>query len=321
MKILNKIRRVNWLIQTDIIGKKLAKMGGLPHKNKIIKSYLGGEGNLKIKELLLSGQPTMVCRYGASELQAIEHFYLRLFSFRKQAALTEICIQSGFFPNDKKLMPRFISLYAECAKYIDILIAWNMLHGNMAEKKLIKKWSPDIMLADLSSLEAWLYNEPWTECLHDKKVLLVHPFERSIRYQYDNNREKLFFNPKILPKFKTLDIIRPPQAINMENTDGYNDWFDAYDDLCRKIEASDFDVAIIGAGAWGLPLAAFVKKQGKQAIHLAGSTQLLFGIKGGRWELPSYGYQYKLYNEYWKRPYQEETPKNPNCDKGIVAYW
>ena len=46
----------------------------------------------------------------------------------------------------------------------------------------------------------------------------------------------------------------------------------------------DFDVAIIGCGAYGFPLAAKLKQAGKQAIHLAGATQLLFGIKGKRWE-------------------------------------
>lgn len=39
-----------------------------------------------------------------------------------------------------------------------------------------------------------------------------------------------------------------------------------------KIKQIDFDVCIIGCGAYGLPLAAFVKRMGKQAIHLAGGT-------------------------------------------------
>ena len=46
----------------------------------------------------------------------------------------------------------------------------------------------------------------------------------------------------------------------------------------------DFDVAIIGCGAYGFPLAAHAKKLGKIGIHLGGVTQLLFGIKGSRWE-------------------------------------
>ena len=42
----------------------------------------------------------------------------------------------------------------------------------------------------------------------------------------------------------------------------------------------DFDVALIGCGAYGFPLAAKLKTAGKQAIHLGGVLQALFGIKG-----------------------------------------
>ena len=47
----------------------------------------------------------------------------------------------------------------------------------------------------------------------------------------------------------------------------------------------DFDTAIIGCGAYGFPLAAKLKAAGKQAFHMGGATQLLFGIKGSRWAL------------------------------------
>ena len=37
----------------------------------------------------------------------------------------------------------------------------------------------------------------------------------------------------------------------------------------------DFEVALIGCGAYGLPLAAHVKRLGKKAVHLGGATQNL----------------------------------------------
>ncbi len=76
----------------------------------------------------------------------------------------------------------------------------------------------------------------------------------------------------------------------------------------ERIRCIDFDIAIIGAGAYGLPLASFIKNMGKKAIHLGGATQLLFGIKGKRWDnLP---YFRKLYNENWVRPLPDEIPDN-----------
>lgn len=67
-------------------------------------------------------------------------------------------------------------------------------------------------------------------------------------------------------------------------------------------------IAIIGCGAYGLPLAAYVKSLGKKAVHLGGATQILFGIKGRRYDKQPF-YQ-SLYNEYFVRPKSEERPQN-----------
>jgi hypothetical protein len=81
------------------------------------------------------------------------------------------------------------------------------------------------------------------------------------------------------------------------------------------METANFDIALIGAGAWSLPLAAHAKKIGKKAIHLGGTLQLLFGIRGGRFD--QWGF---AYHQGWIRPLPEETPANcQRMEKG--AYW
>ena len=50
------------------------------------------------------------------------------------------------------------------------------------------------------------------------------------------------------------------------------------------MDAADYDVAIVGAGAYSLPLAAHARDTGHAAIQMSGATQLLFGIKGKRWD-------------------------------------
>jgi pyruvate/2-oxoglutarate dehydrogenase complex dihydrolipoamide dehydrogenase (E3) component len=80
----------------------------------------------------------------------------------------------------------------------------------------------------------------------------------------------------------------------------------------------DFDVAIIGCGAYGFPLASRLKKQGRKAIHLGGPTQLLFGIKGNRWDsMPDHR---TLYNEHWVRPKESEKPLARRT-VGQDSYW
>jgi hypothetical protein len=78
--------------------------------------------------------------------------------------------------------------------------------------------------------------------------------------------------------------------------------------MCEEIAGRSFDIAIIGGGAYGLPLSSFVKKLGKKAIHIGGATQILFGIKGARWD--NHQIISNFYNEHWTRPLSSETPQN-----------
>ena len=86
----------------------------------------------------------------------------------------------------------------------------------------------------------------------------------------------------MLPDFE-LKTIKAVQTIAGQKSE-FETWFDALESMKDQISKTDFDIAIIGCGAYGFPLASYVKDLGKQAIHLGGVTQLLFGIKGKRWE-------------------------------------
>jgi hypothetical protein len=94
----------------------------------------------------------------------------------------------------------------------------------------------------------------------------------------------------------------------------HRDWHEGLADLKRQMEATDFEVAVIGAGAWSIPLAAHAKKMGKIGLHLGGDTQLLFGIKGGRWR------DIKDFNDFWVRPLVGDRPEDFRLMEG-GAYW
>jgi hypothetical protein len=98
----------------------------------------------------------------------------------------------------------------------------------------------------------------------------------------------------------------------------YKDWFEALDYMKNDISKIDFDIAILGCGAYGLPLASFIKEIGKKAVHLGGSTQMLFGVTGRRWET-EYDMSH-IINEHWVRPSGEEVIKDfKKIENG--CYW
>ena len=147
-------------------------------------------------------------------------------------------------------------------------------------------------------------------------MLVIHPFSDSITRQFEDNRERLFPKKNTLPDFK-LDTLKAVQSLSTEGI-AFKDWFEALDYMTSEALSREFDVAIVGSGAYGFPLSARLKKAGKKVIHLGGVTQILFGIKGKRWDQRE-AYS-ALYNDSWTRPSQEETPRNAGrVDKGV--YW
>ena len=155
----------------------------------------------------------------------------------------------------------------------------------------------------------------WAHILEGHKVLVVHPFTDTIKRQYENNREKIFPGTNALPKFD-LKCVKAVQTIADEKDSRFETWFDALDYMTEEIAKQDFDVCLIGCGAYGFQLASRVKRMGKIAVHMGGSLQTLFGIKGGRWDV-----QYSdMYNEYWVYPSEEETPAGFEKVEG-GCYW
>jgi hypothetical protein len=174
---------------------------------------------------------------------------------------------------------------------------------------------PEANIIKLHDLESWRHKDPWSFALSDKKVLVVHPFSKTITEQY-KKRDKLFATRNVLPDFELITL-KAVQSIGGTKVP-YATWFDALDFMCNQINNTDFDIAIIGAGAYGLPLASFVKSIGKKGIYMGGSTQLLSGIKGKRWD--KHALHTGLYNEHWIRASLDEHPDNfKSVEKG--CYW
>lgn len=267
------------------------------------------DGNDLIRELILSGEPCMIARLGATESRCIEK-WMNNKDFDNEN-LENIKQLSGVFPNDSNSIAEFCEVYTEGILDIDVLAVW----GVTAERNIYKKYCPTAKLINIMSLEPFFYDNPWSSAIRGKKLLILHPFVETIKKQLIN-KDKLFKNDEVLPDFKEVSYIKAVQSLG--GSDEYESWLEALKSMCSEIRKIDFDVAIIGTGAYGLPLASYIKSLGKQAILMAGATQLLFGIKGKRWEERT---EYKeLFNEYWVRPSSMETPKEKEKVEG-GSYW
>lgn len=299
------LRKVREIVNRRVFHKDIVDYAG----RKIMPSE---KANGMIGEMIRSGRPFVVSRFGSTELSVILNREAHKYHRYCKKNDNNLCTLSGFFPNDESMIDQFCKLILREVSQIDLLGVW----FTSLEEYMIGEYMPDTDLTYLAAIEPYIYKDPWSKMLEDKNVLVVHPFEHSILRQY-SRRERLFENSDILPQFK-LRTIKAVQTIAGEKDGRFATWFDALHYMEEEIRKIDFDIAIIGCGAYGMPLALEVKKMGKQAVHLGGATQLLFGIKGARWDNnPGIS---GLYNEYWIRPDEKEQCKNGSVVEG-GCYW
>lgn len=286
----------------------------IPKKIAGKKKLLSNQSNDFIYNSILSAKPFMAGRYGSVEhYVVIKYIASKMGLFRNipEKDINMLCNNAGFFPKEIQMVERFCEVMLDANSQIDIIGAW----VGVMEDYIIKTYAKNTVVTDLHTLCPYFYENPWSMALEGKKVLVIHPFEETIKSQY-MKRELLFENRKILPQFE-LKTIKAVQTV-AGNKCEFKDWFEALEFMTNKAKEEDFDIAIIGCGAYGFPLAANIKKQGKQAIHLGGATQILFGIKGQRWDNDSK--TAGLYNNYWVRPSAKETPQGAHKVEG-AAYW
>lgn len=288
-----------------------------------------------ISNLLASGKPCMIARYGAFELASVinylgvknaQHSCLKYIMGHEQQwwwnkrLMGFMQSNAGFFPSTAENLMRFGDMMIEDSKQLDILGSWLP-----DEKTMITSFNLNLTKVTLLALEPYWSKNPWSRILEGKKVLVIHPFAQLIEQQYNEKREVLFEDKRVLPKFE-LKTIKAVQSFGGDCE--YHDWFEALDSMKKQMDDTDYDIVLIGCGAYGFSLAAHAKRMGKQAVHLGGALQLLFGIRGKRWDEPNYGIQefgkqnaYKtLFNDSWIYPSASYIPSKANQVEG-GCYW
>ena len=269
-----------------------------------------------IKKQIAESKPLMIARFGATELTFLttclvaeekswwlrKRLYyvrnkVRTFGWEK-SVIDDMVNVSGFFPHNLNNALRYTNLVVNDIRELDILGSW------LYRERLLAHELRQVTKVQLPDLEPYYHKNPWSEVLAGKKVLVIHPFEETIRKQY-KIRQYLFDDTRIVPDFQ-LDTIKAIQSAGQSKTQ-FADWFQALDHMKAQMDQKEYDIAIIGCGAYGFHLAAHAKRNKKIGIHLGGATQMLFGIKGKRWE--NNPGSRELINEYWVKPSDTERPE------------
>ena len=277
-------------------------------------------GNHAIGDRIADCRPLAVGKIGDVEMKCL-CWHLRIRTLYKYTFVPpsfgelELRQQAGVFPATEAIYHRFCDLLLERLADLDFAAVW----FNPGEACVLTQHAPAAVRTSLRALEPYFFSRrPWSGALAGKRVLVIHPFAQSIVEQYRKRRAIWATIPGVLPDFE-LVTIKAPYGFSANQ---FPDWFAMLRFLEEKMEtlanANGFDVALVGCGAAGIPLAVHSKRLGKIGIHSGGPTQLLFGIRGARWDnRPEFQ---PLFNDHLIRPGPDETPgEAAKVDHG--GYW
>lgn len=269
------------------------------------------EANRIVCEKISSKEPFAFTRYGMWEIDcAVCAEQDRILGTH---SLEDMLLSTGGMFDDIQEFNRWIELVKKDSRFIDYSAIWYRVK---MEDWILKKYAGQAKVLHYSALEPYYFDKPWSSALKGKTVLVVNPFAELIKKQYAR-REKLFQNKDVLPGFE-LKTMPSVWFIDKNTNQDFNDWFEALEYMKGQLRNQEFDIVILGCGPFGLHLAVEAKRMGKQAIVMGGATQILFGIKGKRWdEIPEIS---RLYNDFWIRPSDEYKPQGAQkLDEG--CYW
>jgi len=274
-----------------------------------------------ITKAIESGEPKLIGRLGGTEARVLgcyldafkgKSFWdpfstiFSLVTFSKR--VRQLRDLSGVYPANLEVVNKFISEQNQALSEIDILGCWGSTFMWVEKYALCNAEtqcvSHHLVAPSVNSfLDSHTDSKPWSSSLSGKKILVISGFSKSFKSQHE--RIENVFPNTLYPKFQASFINAP---ISLGGINDGRTWVDHLERMKNEMESIDFEVALISAGAYALPLAYHAKKLGKVGITCGGELQLFFGVIGKRWEHMEKVTKYQ--NEYWVRPSESERPEN-----------
>lgn len=249
-----------------------------------------------IKKLIISKKSFFIGRVGGIEGEAIKKYFFN--QPITEDLLGRLKQNTGFY-GDNKSLNEFCRIYLESVKNTDLLyrLEFTDLDDMLKElKKEVHVWS-------CVKLHQWI---PYLE---GKRVLVVSPFVETIRKQF--GKKNILSTGRIpikYPEFKLVAVNSPNTVLGEEYPN--KDWVESYRNLCKEVfkARNEFDIAIVGCGSYGMPISSFIKSMGKGSLYAGSYTQVLFGIKGKRWDIEG-NITRSYWNDTWVYPSDKERPR------------
>jgi hypothetical protein len=233
---------------------------------------------------------------------------------------------AGVFPTSMTYIYDWIRDYKYAAADSDAMAVGWYPPLAIPELQYLQFQAPDVIKLPLRSLEPYYLKacDSWTRALEGQHVAVVSSFTQSIEKQLQRiNHIWTGDRQGILSDTIKWSFIRSYYSPSLgqgkcEWSESIKNWKQAVDVMEKEVIESGAKICLIGCGGLAMPLALRLKDHGIISIVLGGAIQILFGIKGKRWE--THGVISKFFNDAWIFPDKDEIPGGSNNIEG-GCYW
>jgi hypothetical protein len=235
-------------------------------------------------------------------------------------------LHAGIWPPSKESLDRWVFQLMESIRLSDVLVAGWYEPLKVRESEFLNTTNTHAPRIPLRSLEPYYVapEQRWTQLLSGQRVAVLSSFAETMERQIESRDEVWpLATESLLPSDTEWVFLKTGYAPSLaqgvaEWPPGIQDWSAAVTHLVKEVVNSKASIALIGCGGLGMVLASELKKRGIIAIVLGGAIQVLFGIKGMRWQ--NHSVISHFWNDAWAWPKEHETPRGASLIENS-CYW
>jgi len=269
---------------------------------------------MDVAAILKKGEPALIGRFGTIEFEAV--FYNHMGMNLSESRRSVLERNAGVFPCDRESVALWAAAYKDAICSADVLAVGWFEPIREQERSLLKSWGWGGTAVALRSLEPYYSDQPWSRELRGS-VCVVSSFAETAAAQMKKSIwGRPMFGDCIWHWVRTG--YAPSLALGRAGwEESPESWKEAVDWVVGQVVATGAGVVLIGCGGLGMLIGAELKRRGKICIVMGGAIQVLFGIKGRRWE----GHEIRqFWNGDWVWPSEDETPGAAEEVEG-ACYW
>lgn len=221
-------------------------------------------------------------------------------------------IHTTSYTSLKEYATRLLEAYTACSFIAEWPMEGDVFQITGMGQEFIARQTPTIPKGSALSLEPY-YMDPsehalsWITALQGKRILILHPFVHTFQKQLAHLSE--LYPGRSWMEGCEFHFLRPP--LTLAGNHGSKDWKEHYEacllQLQQHLQQHPVDIALVGAGGYGMLLAHALLREFKvSTIYVGGALQLFFGVIGKRWFTNKQ--VMALMNPRWTRPVKEDQP-------------